>query len=66
VVVVLLVAAAGDVIGEDPAEAQVDVVAPNIGTTDSPCMAMPRLPRIIEARRLALPSSDISVPSIFS
>ena len=29
-------------------------------------MAMPRLPRIIVASRLALPSSDSSVPSIFS
>ena len=36
------------------------------GTTDRPCIAIPRLPRIIEASRLALPSSDIRVPSIFS
>ena len=32
----------------------------------SPCIAIARLPRIIEASRLALPSSDIMAPSIFS
>src|SRR5699024_5925348 len=30
----------------------------NSGTTVSPCSASPRLPRSIEARRLALPCSD--------
>ena len=37
-----------------------------VGTTVRPCIASPRLPRIIDARRLALPSSDMMAPSIFS
>ena len=38
----------------------------NSGTTASPCMAAPRLPRIMVASRLALPSRVSAVPSIFS
>ena len=44
----------------------VSVGPTNSGTTMSPCMAAARLPRIIQASRLALPSSDSGRPSIFS
>ena len=38
----------------------------NSGTTARPCMAMPRLERIMVDRRLALPSSESWAPSTFS
>ena len=78
VVVVLLVPAAGDVVGEDPARAAsgagiasgrrrtTSSTPANSGTTASPCMAAPRLPRIIVASRFALPSRESRTPSIFS
>ena len=38
----------------------------NSGTTAKPCMAIPRLLRISAESRLALPSMESTVPSIFS